>query len=121
MEKIFIIASGIILSLAIFGCSAEQYGAGINKEVQTVKVKDILLDPSMNGKVVNLEGIITTQCPKRDGCWFFLHDGTGQIFISLRPDDFTMPQRIRKKAKVTGLIQHTPQGVQIIAYGVEIR
>jgi len=130
MKKTIVLISAFVLLLTLSGCSAtEKYGADIRKDATTVKVRDIMFNPAMNGSIVNLEGIIITQCQSKDGCWIFLHDGTGRIFITTRqggPDDptppsFTLPPRTGKKAKVTGLIQYTPRGVYIVAHGVEIR
>lgn len=109
----------LISLLFIVGCSVEQYGAGVSKEAAAVKVKDVMLNPSLQGKVVNLEGIITTQCAS-NGCWFFLHDGSGQIFIDLATKGFAIPPKQGKKAKVTGIVSEGQAGIQIIAYGVEI-
>lgn len=101
------------------GCSAEKYGSGVDKTLPTVKVKDIFLDSSLQGKVVNLEGVIATQC-QSSGCWFFLSDGTGRIFINLAPKGFALPPKTGKKAKVTGEVFRDQHNVQIIAHGVEI-
>ncbi len=124
-----ILAVTFISFLFLSGCSAEKYGADIRKDVPTVKVRDVMFNPAMKGSVVNLEGIIITQCQSADGCWIFLHDGTGRIFITTRPGGpndtaaplFTLPPRTGKKAKVTGTIQSAPEGIYIIAHGVEIR
>jgi hypothetical protein len=129
IKKTGVIISAFFLLLTISGCAAEKYGAGINKDVPTVNVRDAMFNPAMNGKLVNLEGIIITQCQSPDGCWIFLRDGTGRIFITTKPGGpndpapppFTLPPRTGKKAKVTGTIHHTPQGIYMIAQGVEIR
>jgi hypothetical protein len=123
-----ILATIFTAFLFLSGCSAEKYGADIKKDAPTVKVRDIMLNPSNNGKLVNLEGIIITQCQSADGCWIFLQDGTGRIFITTKPGGpndpapppFTLPPRTGKKAKVTGTIHYTPEGVYMIAQGVEI-
>ncbi len=109
----------LILMLLNASCAAEQYGAGVSKESPVVKVKDVILDHSFEGKVVNLEGIITTQCAA-NGCWFFLHDGSGQIFVDLAAKGFSIPPKQGKKARVTGVVSKGPAGVQITAFGVEI-
>lgn len=118
MKKLIIV---LILGIAmlISGCTTEKYGAEIRKDIATVKVKDIILNPSLQGQVVNLEGIVITQCMS-NGCWFFLNDGTGQIFIDLAPKGFSIPPRTGKKAKVTGVVQQNQNGFLVVAYGVEI-
>lgn len=107
-----------VLSMA--GCSAEKHGGEINRELQTIKVKDVMLNPSLQGQTVNLEGIITSQCMS-NGCWFFLNDGTGQIYINLAPKAFAIPPRTGKMAKVTGVVQQGQDGFQVVATGVEIK
>jgi len=110
----------ILMLIFSAGCSADQYGAGANKEIQKVNVKDVILNPSLNGKTVNIEGIIVTQC-QSNGCWFFLNDGTGQILIDMAPKGFSIPPKIGKKALVTGTIVQEQGSFKIIAHGVEIR
>ncbi len=116
MKKIAVL---LVILFAVSACSAEQYGAGVNREIQNVKVKDVMLDASLNGKTVNLEGIITTQC-QSNGCWFFLNDGSGQILVDLAPKGFAIPPKTGKKAKVTGTVVQEQGSFRIIAYGVEI-
>lgn len=116
---IFLIFLMTILALA--GCRAEKYGLGIDSGAPVVKVKDIILRPAdFVGRSVTLEGRIISQC-QVNGCWFFLSDGTGYIFINLKPNNFALPPRMGKKARVTGIVSADQQGYQIIARGVEIK
>ncbi len=114
------IALFFVLILIFAGCTAEKYGGEMKSSAQTVKVKDVMLNPALHGRVVNLEGIITTQCTS-NGCWFLLDDGTGQIYINLAPKGFSIPQKTGKLARVTGIVQQGQEGFQIIAEGVEIK
>lgn len=114
------IAAIFVLLLTLAGYSAEQYGAGVSNEITTVTVRDIVFDPSLRNKLVNLEGIIIAQCVSPEKCWFFLNDGTGNILINLKPEGFALPARIGKKARVTGVVTYTRGGLQIIARGVEV-
>lgn len=123
MRKVttFLITTFLLITtvLLITGCAAEKYGADINKNAPLVKVKDVILNPSLKGQTVNLEGIITTQC-QGDGCWFFLNDGTGQIFINLKPAGIKIPPKTGKRAKVTGIVVNEGGNYMITAHGVEI-
>lgn len=101
-------------------CTTERYGAGIDKNAPKVLVKDVILNPAYLGKTVNLEGKITTQCAS-SGCWFFLRDDSGQIFVDLSKNDFSLPPRQGKKAKVTGIVSSGEAGIFVIAVGLEIR
>lgn len=101
-------------------CSSEKYGAGINRSLPPMKVKDIFLDSSLIGKPVTLEGKISSQCGS-NGCWFVLQDDTGQVFINLAPNNMTVPPRMNKTAKVTGVVYPVQGELQIVAEGVEVR
>ena len=122
MERMRILLFVLIFAMAIslMGCTAEKYGAGIDRGAATLKVKDILLDRSNIGRTVNLEGKISSQCGS-NGCWFVLQDDTGQIFINLAPNNMSVPPRMNKDAKVTGIVSPFEGQLQIIAQGVEVR
>lgn len=110
----------LILGL-IFGCSGkEKYGQEISKIAPLIKVKEIYLNPSLEGRVVNLEGEIVSQCFSA-GCWFFLKDGTGAILINLKPSNLsiTTKNKIGREVKVTGKVIKESD-YKIIANGIEI-
>lgn len=115
MKKLLFFA----LMFTLFACTAEKYGASVDKNAPKVLVKDVMLNPSYQGKTVNLEGKITTQCAS-NGCWFFLNDGTGQIFVDLATNGFAIPSKQGKNAKVTGVVSSGQAGIYLIAIGVEI-
>ncbi len=110
----------LILGL-LFGCSGEErYGQEISKDVPLVKVKEVYLNPTLQDKVVNLEGKIVSQCFSA-GCWFYLKDETGAILINLAPSNLsiTTKNKIGRIAKVTGKVKKNGD-YKIIAQGVEI-
>lgn len=110
----------LVLTLALLGCSAEKYGSGLDRSIPVLKVKDIFLDRGIVGKKVTLNGNISSQCGS-NGCWFVLQDDTGQVFINLSPNNMTIPPRMNKQAKVTGIVYPVQGELQIAAEGVEIR
>ena len=116
----FLIAVCAILAAALSGCSAEKYGAAVDQSISTVKVKDVFLNNDLVGSPVTLEGKISSQCGS-NGCWFVLQDDTGQVFINLAPNKMTVPPRMNRNAKVTGIVYPVQGELQIIAQGVEIR
>ncbi|MEW5746148.1 MAG: OB-fold nucleic acid binding domain-containing protein [Nitrospirota bacterium] len=113
-------AALVLVMLLATGCSAEKYGLGVDSSSPTVMVKDIILKPELQGRQVTLEGKIISQC-QSNGCWFFLQDATGQVFINLAPNNFALPSRMGKKARVTGVVVAGPEGYQIVARGVEVK
>lgn len=110
----------LVLTMALLGCSADKYGTGVDKSISVLKVKDIFLDNSIVGKKVTLTGSISSQCGS-NGCWFVLQDDTGQVFINLSPNNMTIPPRMNKQAKVTGIVYPVQGELQVIAEGVEVR
>ena len=116
--KSFILFLFILVLTA--ACSGEKYGSDIDSKAPLIKVKDVYIDKSLQGKVVNLEGKIISQCQSPDKCWYFMQDETGRIFVNLKPANFSMPAAIGKQAKVTGTIQGSKDNYQIIARGVEV-
>lgn len=121
MKKAVLMAMSVLITVALLGCAeAENYGAVVDKNIQTMKVKDIFLDRNVVGKRVALKGTISSQCAS-NGCWFVLKDDTGQIFINLGPNNMTMPPRMNKTAKVMGIVYPVQGELQIIAQGVEVR
>lgn len=120
MKKIIVCLSIVVIASAFIGCSSEKFGAGIDRNSPGKKVKDVFLDSGLIGKAVTLEGRVSSQCGS-NGCWFVLQDDTGQIFINLAPNNMTLPPRMNKTARVTGLVYPFEGEIQLVAQGVEIR
>jgi|GEM_PF-489710 len=96
------------LILGIVGCSGSQeYGTGVDPDVPEIQVRDILSDSNIHGSRVTVEGRIVNLCPSR-GCWFYLQDDTGLIFVNLEPADITLPFRegrtLGSRVKVSGTV-----------------
>src|SRR3990172_7157940 len=102
MKKIALMVFTALVIFALIGCSAEKYGTGVDKNTPHLKVKDVFLDPNIPGKLVTLEGKISSQCSS-NGCWFVLQDDTGQIFVNL-PNNIALPYKMGAAAKVTGSV-----------------
>lgn len=120
MKKRISVILLLLLAVVIPGCASEQYGSGIDKNIPAVKVKDIYLDSGVIGKRVTLQGTISSQCGS-NGCWFVLQDDTGQVFVNLAPNNMTLPPRMNKTARVTGVVYPVEGQLQVIAQGVEVR
>ncbi|MBA4371591.1 MAG: hypothetical protein C0402_01875, partial [Thermodesulfovibrio sp.] len=104
----------VLVIFSLLGCSVEKFGAGVDKKIAAVKIKDIFLDSNAVGKKVTIEGKVFTQCGS-NGCWFVLQDATGQVFINLAPGNMTLPPRIDKNAKVTGVVAQVQGELQVVA------
>lgn len=83
-----------------------------------VKIADILAKPSdYKGQVVIVEGKIIAECPS--GCWFTLNDGTGTVYVDLKPNNFVIPQKRGAVAKVYGEVVIEKGDAYIIGKKVE--
>ncbi len=125
----FIVAFLIILLviLGVSGCSgnssanssnkSERYGVDIT-EKEVTSVKDIYTNPSEYlNQTIRLEGKIVRECGS--GCWFFLEDETGTIFVDIDPSGLSIPPKVGKKVVVEGVPENRNGRMTIIGKGVE--
>lgn len=74
-----------------------------SKEPVVLQIGTILENPeNYIGQNVTFNGTITSQCGS--GCWFILSDDSGDMYVTLRANDFVIPPSMGKKATVTGLV-----------------
>jgi uncharacterized protein YdeI (BOF family) len=120
--KKMLFASVLLTSLFLAACSGggDKYGAGVDPDARSVQVKDIFLNPDLMGQQVTLEGRIVSQCGS-NGCWFYLQDETGQVYVDLARNGFELPSLPNKTAIATGTVARTQQAFMLIATGVEIK
>lgn len=120
MKKI-LFGSVFVVSLFLSACSGnEKYGAGVDPAAPKVQVKDMFLRPDLMGKTVTLEGRIVSQCAS-NGCWFYLQDETGQVYIDLARNGFELPSLPNRTAIATGTVARSQQAFLLIATGVEVK
>jgi len=120
MKKI-LLGTVLFASLLLAACSGgEKYGAGVDPDAPKVQVKDIFLRPDLMGQRVTLEGRIVSQCAS-NGCWFYLQDDTGQVYIDLSRNGFELPSLPNKTAIASGTVARTQQAFLLIATGVEVK
>jgi len=116
-----------VMVVSIAGCSgnssgnssnnSEKYGVNIT-EKGVVNTKDILANPDKYlDQTVRLEGKIVRECPS--GCWFFLEDETGTIYVDINPSGLSIPPKVGKKVVVEGVPTNRNGRVSIIGKGVE--
>lgn len=98
---VIILLAGIIVSagFAVTASSEET-----DDKVTPVTIGEILESPdTYTGQNVTFNGTISSQCGS--GCWFILSDDTGDLYVTLRANNFVIPPAIGKKATVTGLVE----------------
>jgi uncharacterized protein YdeI (BOF family) len=100
---------GLACFLIVAGCS--------NKSENTVKIGDILENPgAYNGTKIAISGEVVNQCGS--GCWFFLDDGSGTIYIDLLPNNFAIPPMRGSKVTVVGTVLVEGEDVSILGTSV---
>lgn len=110
----------LFAALVLAGCSGEKYGAGVDSSAQTVQVKDVFLQKNLLGQKVTLEGKIVSQC-QSNGCWFFLQDDTGQLYIDMATNKFSLPSLPNKQVVASGTVARSQNNLVLIASGVEVK
>ena len=110
----------LLLLFLIAGCGGEKYGAGVDAGVQKVKVKDLFLQQGLLGQKVTLEGKVVSQC-QSNGCWFFLQDDTGQVYIDLATNKFSLPAMPGKQVVASGTVARSQQNILLVATGIEVK
>jgi|SRR5680860_268649 len=97
--------------------NSEKYGVNIT-EKGVVNTKDILSSPDKYlGQTLRLEGTIVRECPS--GCWFFLKDETGTIYVDINPSGLSIPPKVGKKVVVEGVPENSNGRISINGKGVE--
>ncbi|PLY03475.1 MAG: DNA-binding protein [Desulfuromonas sp.] len=118
--KNLLLITFLFFPLALAGCSGEKYGSGVDPGAPKVQVRDVFLKQALMGKKVTLEGKIVSQC-QSNGCWFYLQDETGQIYIDLAKSQLTLPSRPGRQVVASGTVARSKQNYALIATGVEVK
>ena len=113
----------ILIMLVVSGCgdnssnNSEKYGVDIT-EKEVTSVKDILANSDEYlDRTIKLEGKITRECGS--GCWFFLEDESGTIYVDINPSGLSIPPKVGKKVTVEGAPANRNGRISIIGKGVE--
>ncbi len=119
--KILLLGYVLVVSFFLAACSGgEKYGAGVDPGAPKVKVKEMFLRSDLMDKKVTLEGRIVSQCAS-NGCWFYLQDETGQVYIDLSRNGFELPSLPNKTAIASGTVARNQQAFLLIATGVQVK
>ena len=119
MKKLLLMAT-LIIPLTLAGCGDEKYGAGVDTSAQTVKVKDVFLKKNLFGQKVTLEGKIVSQC-QSNGCWFYIQDDSGQLYIDMATNKFSLPSMPNKQVVASGTVAKMRNNIVLVATGVEVK
>lgn len=121
MNKINLIITGISLMIMLAGCSkTETYGETITGNLPEVSIKEILETPEkFENKSVTLEGNIKEVCPA--GCWFFVEDEHGELYVNIGPSGFAIPNKTGHKVKIEGEVITHNGSLMLLGKGVEIK
>jgi uncharacterized protein YdeI (BOF family) len=119
MRRLLLIAT-LAVTVILTGCGNEKYGAGVDASAQMVQVKDVFLQKNLLGQKVTLEGKIVSQC-QSNGCWFFLQDETGQLYIDMATNKFSLPSMPNKQVAASGTVARSQNNLVLIATGVEVK
>lgn len=110
-----------VLALGMVGCktaTGSKVGAVIPTDAQIVPAKSILDNPATyEGKQVVVTGKITSECPS--GCWFWVKDASGEIYVDINPSNLFIPQRVGRTVKVTGTVVLEQGRPQVVGTGLE--
>lgn len=92
-----------LIGISIIGGFASAASDTSVSSEKLVTIGSILESPDKYiGQNVTFNGTITSECGS--GCWFILSDDSGEIYVTIRANNFVIPQSIGKKAAVTGLV-----------------
>lgn len=103
-------------TVLLAGCIAP---GEVNREVHETRVPigDILENPAIyNGTPVLVSGKVVQECGA--GCWFFLDDGSGTIYVDLLPNNFAIPPIVGSKVTVEGTVLVEGRDVSILGRSV---
>lgn len=118
MKRLFLVL--IMLSVCSLTYGGEIFGAGVDKSAPLATVKDIFLKKELRGKKVTLEGKVVSQC-QSNGCWFYIKDDTGQVFVDLKKNNFSLPHMLKETVQATGVVGGSKYDIKLFATGVEVQ
>jgi uncharacterized protein YdeI (BOF family) len=113
-----VLACGLAGFLITAGCTSPAKGVASGGNSQhTAKIGDILENPATyNGTTVLISGKVVNQCGS--GCWFFLDDGSGTIYVDLKPNNFAIPPMMGSRVTVEGSVLVNGKDVSILGTSV---
>ena len=121
MKLIIIVLFVVMMAFTVMTTSAAEVNLspanGLNTTPLKVTVGDILeKGDSYGNQTVEIPGKITSQCGS--GCWFILSDGNGDLYVTLKPNNFVIPPAMGKEVTVQGILAIQGNDVSLIGSSV---
>ena len=119
-----VVRTGLFLSffflIMLSGCASAPTPAAqpTAQNAPLVTVRQLIDDSEkFSGQKVSLTGKIIIECT--EGCWFFLDDGTGKIYVSLKEAGLNIPQKVGSQVILVGEISGSGGNLKIL--GEQVR
>ncbi|MBM3332414.1 hypothetical protein FJY68_11305 [candidate division WOR-3 bacterium] len=118
----------LVAAAAVVGCGggkagtakSKAFGKAIPVDMTVTSAKAILDSPhAWEGKDVLVAGKITSECPS--GCWFWVKDETGEIYVDIHPTNLSIPQRVGKTVRAMGKVILESGQPSVVGYGLELK
>lgn len=99
-----LVALGISLFTALSACNGIPTATPAPAPAPTpvpATVQRLLDDAEVySGRTISMTGTVILECT--NGCWFFLDDGTGKIYIDLAVAGLHIPQKVGSRVTLIG-------------------
>jgi hypothetical protein len=105
-DRSAMIICGIVtgfLAVTLFGCNVAPAPTPVPTPQTPIPVTVRQLIDSTEkyaGRKISMTGTVVLECT--EGCWFFLDDGTGKIYIDLKVAGLQIPQKIGDRVVLSG-------------------
>jgi hypothetical protein len=112
-------AAGLLATTGCRRAGPEHYGQPLSDQKPTPLGAILKTPDQFSGKTVAVEGKIIRECPT--GCWFYMQQNGGELYIDLNPSAFAIPQRVGKPVTVEGVVELRNNQPMLVGRGVDIR
>lgn len=104
MKILYLFLSLMVACIFVTACIAEETEkqSEINISApQSVNISQILENASVYAdQSIEVSGKITSQCGS--GCWFIMSDDSGDLYVTLKPNNFVIPPAMGRDTTVIG-------------------
>jgi hypothetical protein len=117
----------VFLLAMLLGCTAAPQSTPVSnptlstlnpQSARPVTIRQLIAESDkFSDQPISLTGKIVLECP--EGCWFFLDDGTGRIYVDLKPAGLTIPQKVGSRITLLGKTKGAGGNLQVL--GEEVK